>query len=88
MEIPLITAIYIQLVVNTLLIISLIYLLYTILRLVFKVVKGKKVDKRKEFKKIVLLSIVVIGIFSLTNIFFEYDPFNIIENPIYLPLDN
>ncbi|MDY0097374.1 MAG: hypothetical protein RBS01_03435 [Candidatus Dojkabacteria bacterium] len=87
MEIPLITAIYAQLIVNTLLIISLIYLLYLILRLIFKVVKGKEVEKRKEIKKIILLTIIVIGIFSLTNVFFEYDPFNIIEDAKYIPLD-
>ncbi len=87
MEIPLITAIYAQLIVNTLLIISLIYLLYTILRLVFKVVKGKEVDKKKEIKKILIVSIIVIAIFSLTNIFFEYDPFNIIEDAKYIPID-
>jgi len=80
MLIPFYTSWIVQLVINVILIIFLIYILYLLISLVIKVKKERKVDKRKEIKKILILLGIAVLIFTSVNIFFQYDPFNIVED--------
>ena len=84
MEIPYLLAWKIQLVIDSILIILCIYILYLVISLILKVRKGKDIDKKRYIKKILIYSLILIGIFLITNIFFQYDPLNIIENPLFL----
>ncbi len=81
MLIPFYTSWIIQIVINILLIIYLIYILILLISLIIRVRKEKEVDKRKGIKKILInLGIAVLILISV-NLFFQYDPLNILEDP-------
>lgn len=83
MEISEYTSWIMQIAVNSVLIIFSIYIFYTLISLIEKVRKGKKVDRKKVLRKILILTLITLVLFVLTTIFFQYDPFNVIEDPMY-----
>ena len=83
MEISEYTSWIIQIVINCVLIVSSIYIFYTLISLIQKVRKGKEIDKKKSLRKILILTLITVTIFVLSTIFFQYDPFNMIEDPMY-----
>ncbi len=84
MEIPYMTTWIIQIAINSVLILFSIYILYLVISLIVKVRKGKDIDKKNNIRKILIYSLILVITFVLVNIFFQYDPLNIIENPIFL----
>lgn len=81
MQIPYFSAAIIQLIINLILILGILFTLYLVISLIIKVRKGKEVDKKKSIKKLIIYT-VVIGILLLsTNLFSLYDPFDIITDP-------
>lgn len=74
----------IQIAINSVLILFSIYILYLVISLIVKVRKGKDIDKKNNIRKILIYSLILVITFVLVNIFFQYDPLNIIENPIFL----
>jgi len=83
MEISEYTSWIIQIVINCVLIVSSIYIFYTLISLIQKVRKGKEIDKKKSLRKILILTLITVTIFILSTIFFQYDPLNVIEDPMY-----
>ena len=83
MEISEYTSWIIQIVINCVLIVSSIYIFYTLISLIQKVRKGKEIDKKKTLRKILILTLITVTIFILSTIFFQYDPLNVIEDPMY-----
>ncbi len=81
MKIPYITASIIQLVIDVLLILAILFIFYLIISLIIKVRKGKNVDKKKNIKNLVIYTLIVEILLLSINMFFKYDPFNIIEEP-------
>ncbi len=81
MKIPYITASIIQLVIDVLLILAILFIFYLIISLIIKVRKGKNVDKKKNIKNLVIYTLIVEILLLSINMLFKYDPFNIIEEP-------
>jgi amino acid transporter len=87
MEIPLMIALKIQLIVNMFSILVLLSLAIPFLKLIVGVKKGniQEEEKKKRIKKLAILSLIFVTLFVLVNIFFQLDPFNIIEDLIEIP---
>jgi len=81
MKIPYITASVIQVTLDVLLIVAILFTLYLVISLIIKVRSGKKVDKMKNIKKIVIYTLVIELLLLSINILFKYDPLRIIEEP-------
>ncbi len=81
MQIPYFTATVIQLIVNLVLILGILYTLYLVIALVIKVRKGKEVDKKKSIKKLIIYTLVIGLLLLSTNLFSIYDPLEIITDP-------
>jgi len=81
MKIPYITASVIQVTLDVLLIVAILFTLYLVISLIIKVRSGKKVDKMKNIKKIVIYTLVIELLLLSINILFKYDPLGIIEEP-------
>ena len=81
MKIPYITASVIQVTLDVLLIVAILFTFYLVISLIIKVRSGKKVDKMKSIKKIVIYTLVIELLLLSINIFFKYDPLRIIEEP-------
>jgi len=81
MKIPYITAGIIQVILDVLLIVAILFTLYLVISLIIKVRSGKKVDKMKNIKKIVIYTLVIELLLLSINILFKYDPLGIIEEP-------
>ena len=81
MKIPYITAGIIQVILDVLLIVAILFTLYLVISLIIKVRSGKKVDKMKNIKKIVIYTLVIEVLLLSINLLFKYDPLNIIEEP-------
>ena len=81
MKIPYITAAVIQITLDVLLIIAILFTFYLVISLIIKVRGGKKVDKIKNIKKIVIYTLVIELLLLSINILFKYDPLRIIEEP-------
>ncbi|HPM14123.1 MAG TPA: hypothetical protein PLK49_01835 [Candidatus Dojkabacteria bacterium] len=81
MKIPYITAAVIQITLDVLLIAAIIFTFYLVISLIIKVRSGKKVDKMKNIKKIVIYTLVIELLLLSINILFKYDPLGIIEEP-------
>jgi UDP-N-acetylmuramyl pentapeptide phosphotransferase/UDP-N-acetylglucosamine-1-phosphate transferase len=84
MQIPYYSAWIIQLILNIFIILLLGYILFKVLKLIFRVRKDKegKINKAKEIKQLLIALGIVVIIFTTTNIFFNLDPFNLIEIPL------
>ena len=82
MNIPYLLSLKIQFVLNILIILVLIFILFHIVRLIYKVRDNKEENKKKYIKNILIYTGILICIFILINIFFQYDPLNIIEDVI------
>jgi len=81
MKIPYITASVIQVTLDVLLIVAILFTFYLVISLIIKVRSGKKVDKMKNIKKIVIYTLVIELLLLSINILFKYDPLRIIEEP-------
>ncbi len=81
MQISYITGAIIQLVIDLILILAIVVTLYLVISLIIKVRKGKKVDKMKNIKKIILYTMIIEVLLLSVNLFFKYDPLNIIDEP-------
>jgi len=81
MKIPYITASVIQVTLDVLLIVAILFTFYLVISLIIKVRSGKKVDKMKNIKKIVIYTLVIELLLLSINILFKYDPLGIIEEP-------
>ena len=81
MKIPYITAGIIQVILDVLLIVAILFTLYLVISLIIKVRSGKNVDKMKNIKKIVIYTLVIELLLLSINILFKYDPLKIIEEP-------
>jgi hypothetical protein len=81
MKIPYITAAVIQIILDVLLIVAIIFTFYLVISLIIKVRSGKKVDKMKNIKKIIMYTLVIELLLLSINLLFKYDPLNIIEEP-------
>lgn len=81
MQIPYFTVAIIQLVINLILILGIIFTLYLVISLIIKVRKGKEVDKRKTIKKVLIYTIVIGLLILFTNLFSVYDPLDVITDP-------
>ena len=81
MKIPYITAGIIQVILDVLLIVAILFTLYLVISLIIKVRSGKKVDKMKNIKKIIIYTLVIELLLLSINILFKYDPLKIIEEP-------
>ena len=84
MEIPFVTAWQLQLGLNALIILSILYMAFVTIKLIIGV-RGRKIDdveKRKRIKKLVISSIIIVLIISALNIFFEIDPFDMVEGAV------
>lgn len=81
MKIPYITAGIIQVILDVLLIVAILFTLYLVISLIIKVRSGKKVDKMKNIKKIVIYTLVIELLLLSINLLFKYDPLRIIEEP-------
>jgi len=81
MKIPYITASVIQVTLDVLLIVAILFTLYLVISLIIKVRSGKKVDKMKNIKRIVIYTLVIELLLLSINILFKYDPLRIIEEP-------
>jgi len=81
MKIPYITAAVIQITLDVLLIAAIICTFYLVISLIIKVRSGKKVDKMKNIKKIIIYTLVIELLLLSINLLFKYDPLNIIEEP-------
>lgn len=84
MQLSFMTAWIVQLLFNLTIILTLLYIGFLIVSLVHRVRKDKKekVNKKKEINKIVRYTVVALILFFLINFFFEFDPLNIIEDPL------
>lgn len=81
MQIPYITAAIIQLIINLILILGILYTLYLVISLIVKVRNGKEVDKKKSIKKLIIYTLVIGILLLSTNLFSLFDPLDIITNP-------
>jgi len=81
MKIPYITASVIQVTLDVLLIVAILFTFYLVISLIIKVRSGKKVDKMKNIKRIVIYTLVIELLLLSINILFKYDPLRIIEEP-------
>ena len=81
MQIPYFTVAVIQLIINLVLILGILYALYLVIALVIKVRKGKGVDKKKSIKKLIIYTLVIGLLLLSTNLFSIYDPLEIITDP-------
>ena len=81
MQIPYFTATVIQLIVNLVLILGILYTLYLVITLIIKVRKGKEVDKKKSIKKLIIYTLGIGLLLLSTNLFSIYDPLEIITDP-------
>jgi len=81
MKIPYITAGIIQVILDVLLIVAILFTLYLVISLIIKVRSGKKVDKMKSIRMIVIYTLVIELLLLSINILFKYDPLGIIEEP-------
>lgn len=81
MKIPYITAAVIQIILDVLLIVAILFTFYLVISLIIKVRSGKKVDKMKNIKKIIIYTLVIELLLLSVNILFKYDPLKIIEEP-------
>ncbi|MBP8689618.1 hypothetical protein KBH77_04690 [Patescibacteria group bacterium] len=81
MRIPYITAAIIQVTLDVLLIAAILFTFYLVISLIIKVRSGKKVDKMKNIKKIVIYTLVLEILLLSINLLFKYDPLKIIEEP-------
>jgi len=81
MQIPYFTVAVIQLIINLVLILGILYTLYLVIALVIKVRKGKGVDKKKSIKKLIIYTLVIGLLLLSTNLFSIYDPLEIITDP-------
>lgn len=81
MQIPYLTGAIIQLIINLILILGILYTLYLVISLIAKVRKGKEVNKKKSIKKLLIYTLVIGMLLLLTNLFSLYDPFDIITDP-------
>ena len=81
MKIPYITAGIIQVILDVLLIVAILFTLYLVISLIIKVRSGKKVDKMKNIKKIVIYTLLIELLLLSINLLFKYDPLRIIEEP-------
>ncbi len=82
MQIPYYTGAIIQLIINLVLILGILYTLYLVISLVVKVRKGKEVDKKKSIKKLIIYTLIIGILLLSTNLFSIYDPFDIIIDPM------
>ena len=81
MEIPYITAAIIQITLDVLLIVAILFTFYLVIDLIIKVRSGKKVNKMENIKKIVIYTLVLEILLLSINLLFKYDPLSIIEEP-------
>ena len=81
MQIPYFTAAIIQLIINLVLILGILYTLYLVISLVVKVRKGKEVDKKKSIKKLIIYTLLIGILLLSTNLFSIYDPLDLITDP-------
>lgn len=82
MQISYFTGAVIQLVIDLILILAIIVTLYLVISLIIKVRKDKKVDKMKSIKKLILYTFIIELLLLSVNLFFKYDPFNIVEDDL------
>ena len=76
------TGVIIQLVINFLLILAILFTLYLVISLIIKVRKGVKIDKKRSIKRIILYTLIIEILLLTINILFKYDPLNIVDEPI------
>ncbi len=81
MKIPYITASVIQVTLDVLLIVAILFTFYLVISLIIKVRSGKKVDKMKNIKRIVIYTLLIELLLLSINLLFKYDPLRIIEEP-------
>jgi threonine/homoserine/homoserine lactone efflux protein len=81
MQIPYITAAILQLILNLILILGILYTLYLAISLIVNVRKGKEVDKKESIKRLIIYTLAIGVLLLSTNLFSLYDPFDIITNP-------
>jgi len=81
MQIPYFTGAIIQLIINLVLILGILYTLYLVISLVVKVRKGKEVDKKKSIKKLIIYTLLIGILLLSTNLFSIYDPLDLITDP-------
>ena len=65
-------------------ILSILFTAFVTVKLIIGV-RGRKIDdeeKRKRIKKLVISSVIIVLIISALNIFFEIDPFDMVERAV------